>query len=449
MMHRISFLTLSIAFLGFSAAAKCPLNLKGGDAVSASVYIATVDSGRTLVSYDSKRLLTPASIMKSLTVASAYRILGPDFRWTTTVMRRGKVEGSTLHGDLIIKGGGDPTLSSRHFKEQPSFFSAVSAALRDNGISKITGEIVIDSSLIPDPGAVPSWEVEDIPWDYGAGAFAVNYSDNTFSLQIPDMKAFPAIPGLKVINQIKPKSGQLALTRGVGSSVITVTGSLGQRKQATLQCSMPDPGAVLAQRLEASLKSLGITFAHEKSAGSGTSETILEYKSPRLADVGRSLMVRSDNLMAEATLRALALGAPLDSALIKERRLWRSQGIDLSYCKINDGSGLSRANAISAELLGAVLRNMANNPQLAPTYIDSFARVGLDGTLTSFLAKSPRKKEFVLKSGSMGGVQCYTGYRLDPDDRHPTHVIVVMINNIVGPRSDIRKAVESLLLSTF
>ncbi|MDE7388352.1 MAG: D-alanyl-D-alanine carboxypeptidase, partial [Muribaculaceae bacterium] len=212
--------------------------------------------------------------------------------------------------------------------------------------------------------------------------------------------------------------------------------------------SMPDPGAVLANRLEAVLTSRGIKVEHGAVSSAGASPVaLLRYESPKLAEVGRSLMVRSDNLMAEATLRAIAPSLPLDSAIVREAKLWRTKGVDPGYWRINDGSGLSRFNAISAATLGAVLRAMALDSSLAAAYIDSFARVGLDGTLTSFLAKHPRKGEFVLKSGSMGGVQCYAGYRLDPNTRAATHVIVVMVNNLVGSRAEFRRAVEQLLLS--
>lgn len=450
-MRRLSLLTLIVVLLGLPGAASCPLPVKGGDAVSVGIYIAPVGSGTPVVDYESRRLLTPASIMKSLTVATAYRILGPDWRWSTAVMCRGRVEDGVLHGDLVIRGSGDPTLGSRHFKEQPSFCSAVAAALRRRGISSVEGGVVIDSSVMPEGGAVQSWEVEDIAWDYGAGAYAVNYSDNTFSLTVPDMRTNITVPGLEVVNNLSGKGRSLSLMRGVGCRTLTVGGSLGNRRQATLQCSMPNPGEVLVARLESALSALGIAVGHYdvEPAADDPCEIVLEYKSPPLSEVGRSLMVRSDNMMAEATLRALAPSAPLDSALVRERRFWKDHGVDMSLWRIKDGSGLSRANAISAAALGDVMRQMAAAPGVSQLYIDSFARAGLDGTLTSFLSKNQRKREFVLKSGSMGGVQCYAGFRIDPDTRDATHVIVVMVNNFSGSRSELRKAVENLLLNSF
>lgn len=448
-MRRFTIFTSIVVLLGLGAAAKRPLTVKGGDAVSVGVYVATVDSGRVVMEQDSRRLLTPASILKSLTVATAYGMLGPDYRWSTTVSACGPVaDGGVLMGDLVIKGGGDPTLGSRHFKEQPSFIAAVTGALRKRGITRIAGNIVVDSSAVPDGGAVSSWEVEDIGWDYGAGAYALNWSDNTFTINVPAMTTSMPVPDLNVVNALTPRGSSLTLTRGVGSNTIVVGGSLRGRKQATLFCSMPDPGAVLVNRLEASLVASGIRVEHGAPAGADSKPVeLLTYHSPKLAEVGRSLMVRSDNLMAEATLRAIAPEAPLDSALNREVKYWRSKGLDTGYWRINDGSGLSRYNAISAATLGSVLRHMALDSTLSADYIDSFARVGLDGTLTSFMAKNPRKNEFVLKSGSMGGVQCYAGYRLDPDTRAATHVIVVMVNNLIGSRAELRRAVEQMLLN--
>lgn len=445
-MRKLILLSLIVTLSSLWSAANCPLQVRGGDAVSVSVYIATVDSGKPVVDYGSQRLMTPASIMKTLTVASATRLLGPDFRWTTEVQTIGKIENGTLHGNLIIKGGGDPTLSSRYFKEQPSFISAVASALRKANIETINGRILTDETAVPDGGAVSTWEVEDIPWDYGAGAFAINYADNSFALTVPTMQTSLSVPGLEITNRLTSKGSQLTLRRGVDSDRLTVGGSLGKRKQATLNCSMPHPASVLVAKVEDSLAKLGIRVKKEKVATDGKPHTILEYKSPRFAEVGRSLMVRSDNLMAEATLRALAPGAPIDSALSRERKLWHNSGIDLSLWRINDGSGLSRANAISARKLGEVLRYMALDRKVSADYIDTFARVGLDGTLTSFLAKNPRKQEFVLKSGSMGGVQCYAGYRIDPETRGATHVIVVMVNNLSGSRTDLRKSIENMIL---
>ena len=124
-----------------------------GDAVSVGLYIAPVDrTAMPVVEHDSGRLLTPASIMKSLTMATALELLGPDFRWNTRVMAHGNLShDGTLNGDIVIIGSGDPTLESRHFKEHPSFVASLVNAVSAHGIKTIRGKIRIYDA------AVPSW----------------------------------------------------------------------------------------------------------------------------------------------------------------------------------------------------------------------------------------------------------------------------------------------------
>lgn len=418
--------------------------------MSVGIFIAPVStSAPASMEYNSELLLTPASILKSLTTATAISVFGPEFRWETRVEARGSISSDgTLHGDLVIVGGGDPTIDSRHFsKEQPPFVGQVLEAVRRHGIRQVRGSVVTVSDAVPDGGPIASWEVEDIPWDYGAGAYAVNYSDNTFTLQLPSMNTTPSVPGLNIINRMSGTTDKVDVSRGVGSNNLTITGSLGQRKQASFTLAMPDPAAVLTARLTGALVNAGISVAGvpEEKADTAARKTLLVRRSLPLSQVGRSLMVRSDNLMAEATLRALAPGKSRGAALKLQQAHWRDLGVDLSICRIDDGSGLSRGNCITPRQLGQVLRIMASG-QHRMEYVDLFARTGVDGTLRSFLSNNPRKKEFVLKSGSMGGVQCYAGYRLDPDTMLPTHVIVVMANHLTCQRTQLRKAIENLLL---
>ena len=195
-----------------------------------------------VVEHDSGRLLTPASIMKSLTMATALELLGPDFRWNTRVMAHGNLShDGTLNGDIVIIGSGDPTLESRHFKEHPSFVASLVNAVKAHGIKTIRGKIRIYDAAVPHGGAVPSWEVEDIAWDYGAGTYAINYADNTFTLQIPSMQVYPPVPGLKIVDRREGQSGKIDISRGAGSDILFIYGSLGARKQASFPCLIRDP----------------------------------------------------------------------------------------------------------------------------------------------------------------------------------------------------------------
>lgn len=415
---------------------QCPLTFEGGNQAVVGVYIAPVEGGSTVIDYNSSKLLTPASVMKTVTTAAAISKYGGDYQWTTTIGATGKVTGGILNGNITITGSGDPTIGSCFFKERPSFLSVLKNAAAEKGITKIAGRAV-NVNPWPGEGPVQSWELEDIPGIDGAGFYSLNYNDNVFVLSYPSMTATPSIPGLKVTYM--GGTGGLRFYRDCGSKEITIYGKLPRKQhRASFKCSMPDPPEVL-------LNEVNKLFSASKKKVSASKDTmlLLSYKSPKLRDVTRSLMVRSDNQMAEATLRLMAPGQMRAKAIEAERKLLSSLGVNLKGARIVDGSGLSRHNSISPKQICEVLRLMARNGD----YVGSFSRVGLDGTVRHFMRGMPGRENFVLKSGSMTGVVCYAGYRLDPTTKSPTHVIAIMVNNAPDP-SAARKAIAELLSET-
>lgn len=445
---------LGILLSGPAVFARSPLNLNGGDAVSTGIYIAPVDeSAAPLIDYQSGRLMTPASTLKALTSASALSSLGHDFRWTTDIMAVGTVEDGVLEGDIVVRGTGDPTTGSRFFpgSDHSVFCERIASALSGKGISEITGTIVIDSSRFTEQGVNESWQVEDIGWDYGAGLYSFNFRDNAFAIRVPDVTTLPPEPGVRIESYVTTASAPgspLTVSRGVGSNTVTVSGSLNRRASATLWCSTPNPSTVFIHELDSICLSKSIFIRNDSPRSTSTDTMLLVgHQSPPLSEVLHSLMERSDNLMAEGTYRALAPGAGRKAAADRTRDLWKQRGIDLTHTYLTDGSGLARNNAISPRVLGKILAWMARS-EFAADYTATFPRAGLDGTLRSFMAKSRRKNEFRLKTGSMSGVHCYAGYHIDPSTGKPTHVIVIMVNNFFGPRANIRKAIENMLLDT-
>lgn len=158
-------------------------------------------------------------------------------------------------------------------------------------------------------------------------------------------------------------------------------------------------------------------------------------------------MVRSDNLFAEGILRSIAPDASRKEAINREKELWATRGINTRYTIINDGSGLTRANRLSAHFIGDVLEWMSRS-EYADTYAGFFPRAGKEGTMRGFLAKTPLTGLVALKTGSVSTVQCYAGYKFSGDGK-PTHVIVILVNGFFCPRKYVREAAENLLLDIF
>jgi D-alanyl-D-alanine carboxypeptidase/D-alanyl-D-alanine-endopeptidase (penicillin-binding protein 4) len=125
----------------------------------------------------------------------------------------------------------------------------------------------------------------------------------------------------------------------------------------------------------------------------------------------------------------------------------KSIGVDLSNMKIADGSGLAVTNRLSPRFLGSLLTKMAQSDD-AKNYVSLFPAVGKEGSVRSLLADTRLAGKLVMKSGSMSGVLCYAGYKLD-DSGQPTHVVIIMVNGFTCRVTEVRSAVNKWLLTQF
>ncbi len=429
-----------------SAAAQSVLGIDGEESTSVGIYIKDLKTGKVLTDHNSQLALTPASVMKSITTASALSIAGPDRRFSTPVVLKGHPDGDTWRGDIVVRTCADPTIESENFKSRLGFCDSVAAGIRRAGFCKVSGRIIVEQPL-SNAGPIAQWEIEDVAWPYGAGLFGMNWRDNTFTLYPATGETKPEIPGLDL--ELRRSSQGNDLVRGIDSDRLIVYARSTTDRKWAVRTSMPDPAAAFSAELRKKLRDKGITLGEaENACGENPKEkTVYTHRSPTFAEIMRSLMVRSDNLFAEGILRAIDPSATRKDVIKREKELWATRGINPKYTIINDGSGLTRANRLSARFIGDVLEWMAKSPQ-GETYASFFPRAGKEGTLRGFLAKSTLKGRIALKTGSVSSVQAYAGYKLDADGK-PSHVIVILVNGFFCPRRQVREGAENLLINTF
>lgn len=389
---------LLVLFIGLHAHGGVLDNLKsnpGVDAASFSFLVVDLKSGKALESYNDNLPLIPASIQKALTIASVVKDHGINYRYPTDLYVRGHVKEGTLAGDVEIVGSGDPSLNTTRWPVSADFVEECYNELKNNGIRRIEGKIWINNSLFSGPAVPPSWAQGDLSQSYGAGVYPFNFQNN----------------------------------------------ANGSR-------SVADPGKVFVDALKRRLAAGGIEVVDTVSHESRRRVHLYTHKSPPLDEIMRSCMMRSDNMFAEALLRKFALGrgkkGSVEAGAEAETALWRNKGFDMKGIRIVDGSGLSRDNRMTARFMASMLRSMSGNPY----YVSFFPLAGQEGTLRRFLADTSLDSYVALKTGSMNGIQCYAGYKLD-DDYAPTHVIVIMINRMKGQRSAVKRDVERVLLDIF
>ena len=239
------------------------------------------------------------------------------------------------------------------------------------------------------------------------------------------------------------------LIRGEGNGTLSIYGTMVKRESPiTLYCSTPYPQKQLKDSLISMLKENGIKVSAKNHKMKREQILLLDYASPELPVLLKSLLVRSDNMYAESVLRAIAMNASLPATptggikCIEE--LWSGSGIDMSPLFMYDGSGLARNNKVSALLLARILAYMA--PDKSNEFASLLPLAGEEGTVKHLLARTKQKGRFAVKSGSMGDVQCFAGYY---PANNPEYTVAILVNNHSCGNSTLIKNIEALLINCF
>ena len=432
---------------------------------NAKIGICVIDlkTGKTAAAYNSNNALIPASVTKLITSATAIKALTPGYRFKTDVYVDGRIDrNGVVNGNVIVNAGIDPTLESRFFPDQESFIVKVVKSLQSKGIKRIEGKVIINEKACPEPGVPEDWDDSDVVEDYGSGVHAINYSDNLCSLifDVSGSKAIiidtlPHQKKLKIRNNVKVvrgKSGRWtpAATRRKNSDLLIVSGNVRrQNNLVELKTTTPDPADALSCDLTEAIVCEGITVRNKNLKGKGYTP-ICSYYSPRLEEIASSLLFRSDNMYAEAVLRAIGLQNNFSSsrlsALKKEKSIISTWGIDIAGQTIYDGSGLSRTNRYSAKFLAGILAKAATDHQIGNIFPTLLPVCGYEGTVRNLLKGTSLEGRMALKSGSMTGVQCYAGYY--PTGR-PQYAVVMMANNFRCNYGTLKHSIEQLFIDMF
>ena len=438
-------LTIQFFFLSFFYSQAFPLKVKGIDTTRTAILIHDLRFGVDIVSENIDKSLIPASVMKSVTVASLLNLADSQERFSTPVVIGGIVSDSILHGNLIVNTCGDPTIESQYFPDSQGFADSIAVSLKRLGIREIEGNVIIDQSGFPDATTPPGWMAEDIPWYYGARLQGANFRDNRFRLRLPSKETTPYVPDLKY-SFSQPGLRRVKIDRKDGSETFFVSGNV-RRRGLSDTFSTPYPWKVMRHEIVTTLSDYGIKTQGKEIGHTSQSQLIYTHKSPTFAEIMRSLMFRSDNLMAEGMLRAITPGGTRSDAITEENAIWALAGISAHGVKIIDGSGLSRDNRLTARFLGDVYKYMLLD-DFVSDYVTLFPKAGYDGTMQNFLLDTPFEGRVAMKTGSMKGVQSYGGYLLD-EEGNPTHLIIFLVNGFRCSRAALKNDIQRLLLEKF
>lgn len=401
------------------------------------VMVQSVETGEILYRRDAEKLFMPASNMKLVTAAVGLAQLGPDHRFRTRVAARGRVlPDGTLDGDLVIVGGGDPAISDRFFEGDPlGAFRAWADSLKVRGITRIAGNVVGDDDLFDDVHLGPGWA-----WDYLAeyyaaeiGALLYNEGAVRFKITPGDSAGAPARVEMQPPTRyVRTRNEVLTVADSTGVSVraerppfsndARVWGGIWLGQDSVIRYIAPhDPTIFFVTVLTEALQDAGIAVTGRPLDRDSLADyppldslpTLFVHASPTLAEIVKPFLKVSQNQIGEMLLRALGVaetdtGSVETGRRVVERTL-SQWGIPEAQYIIADGSGLSRYNYLSPELLVRLLRVMARRPEFE-AYYDALPVAGVDGTLERRMRGTRAEANARAKTGYISNSRALSGY---------------------------------------
>ncbi|MCF6159527.1 MAG: D-alanyl-D-alanine carboxypeptidase/D-alanyl-D-alanine-endopeptidase [wastewater metagenome] len=402
--------------------------------VSFGIQIVSVKENIPLFSYCSDDVFRVASNMKLLTTAAALEYLGPDFEYTTYVETQGTITGQgTLMGDIVIRGSGDPNLSGRFFDDNilavPEFWGN---AVKNRGIYKITGDVIADDSIFDRVYVSPHWPENQLSNWYCAQTCGLSFNDNCVDITLTPEKK----PGKPVLLFIEPntsyftifnncictsnkKEHKYSVYRRPETNQIFISGKFWVGAPSVKQwVSIHNPALYLATVFKEVLERYGITVCGDVRLTDKTDilNTRLERIAQTISTMGQTISVtnkRSQNFYAEQILKTL--GAQIhgngssESGIDVMRNFMNKLGFHPDEYQIEDGSGLSRGNKLSPEMITALLTYMAHHRH-GKVFYDSLPVSGVDGSLKRRMSSPPYKNKVHAKTGYIAKTSSLSGY---------------------------------------
>lgn len=394
---------------------------------TATVGISVVDlaNGKTLYARGAHNPLNPASNVKLVTTAAALQLLGPEHRYATRLYRdNDALVGSVVKGDVYLQGSGDPSLVTEDL-------FALAGELHAQGIRRITGGVVVDSSAFDRDELPPGFDQKEELASYRAPSGATSVNFNTFVLRArPGTKVGdppwagidPPVAGLELVNEASTdESHRRRLVVDIryedSPTRVILRGTLG-RTAGTVSYRYPvqDPAGYAGSVMALALEQNGIKLGRKRvkvGKPPGDARLLALHTSEPLSVLVRGVNKYSNNFMAEQILKTLSdpsRPATFDDALACVRAHLGDLGLPTDGLRLGNGSGLYDTNRISADQITRLLIAVHRDFRVSSDFLASLAIMGADGTTRSRLRESTARRWVRAKTGTLDGVSALSGY---------------------------------------
>lgn len=387
--------------------------------------------------------VNPASTMKLVTTYAALEMLGPNHQWKTEFYTDGTLSGGILRGNLYLKGGGDPKLNMEKLW-------LLMRDLRANGVQQVTGDLVLDRSFFNQP-QLPQFNDDgnddNKPFLVKPDAAMVNLKALRFVARNDSGRVLvsvePPIASIRIENTVKAINSKQCtggvrynpVTQADGSVTVTVAGQLGDGCSSQTYLSLLDHATYTAGAVRAIWQELGGSIQGRDLQGAVPKDAKLLARafSPDLAEIIRDINKYSNNTMAQQLFLSLGAkyrtSADSDDAMAAQRvvRQWLAKkGITAPHLVMENGSGLSRAERVSAREMANMLQAAWHSPYSAE-FVSSMPIAGMDGTMRKRLKTTAMRGEAHVKTGTLNTVRAIAGFSRDNNGN--TWAVVAILND--------------------
>ncbi len=446
--------------------------LNDPDLGGATIAIAVRDAGSGAVRYarDADKAVVPASNAKLLTAAAALGILGPDYRFRTSVLTTGSNSDGVVTGNLYLEGTGDPTMLVEDYDELASKVAA-------SGVRTVRGQLVADDTEFDNVRLGLGWTWNNEPFgysaqisaltvaantDYDAGQVIVEIQPHSAAGKPPGVILTPATDYVTVVNRAAtsaPGSAQtVTAKRQHGNNTIVVSGNIPADAQPTqLLSSVWEPTGYAADVFRKALRKHGVQVFGRTVLGAATPDSATELAAHESIPLSRLLvpfLKLSNNGHAEVLIKAMGRKVSdqgtWDAGIQAMSDYLETLGVDPEKIQTADGSGLSRMDLVTPEQLTTLLIT-ARDKEWFPTLYNALPIAGqpdrLDGgTLRQRMDNTAADGNVHAKTGSLTGVSALSGYVTNGDGK-PLVFSIVFNNFINTSTKDIEDAIAVRLAS--
>ncbi len=399
------------------------------------VLIKSLKTGETWYSMNAEKLFMPASNEKIPTAAAALVTLGPEFTFETYLNYEGEIKDSTLEGNLVVYGNGDPTLYTRLSNDPLGLFKAWAAKLSSMGIKKINGNIIGDDNAFEDYPYGYGWTYDDLDAYYSAEINSLQLNENGVDLKIipplskeGKLTVIPNLPSsyynIEDLTSVGDTGkSNIRISRAFGTNTIKLSGYVkAGSKEFEETPSLHNPTLFYVTVLKEELERNGIRVIGEPKDCDDVPDwktslhnlnLIDKHNSPLFRNIVAGLMKPSQNLYAETFTRVLGwkktgVGSFREGKKVVEDLLKQFKVNPGTYAYM-DGSGLSRYNYTSPEILVKILEGMRHH-QYWNDWYNALPIAGVDGTLRGRMKGTAAENNVHAKTGTISNVRGLSGY---------------------------------------